>query len=94
MPLARKAVGASSAGGMVRACGYLCGYPVGAKASARCASRTTACNFNATPEKTMRDKDLHDSMTPAGMKPAVGPHEIEPVDDRAHRDKAWQALWP
>lgn len=94
MPLARKAVGARSARGMVRACGYLCGYPVGAKASARWASRTTCCNFNATPEKTMCDKYLHDRMTFGGLKPAAGPHEIEPVDDRAHHDKAWQASWP
>jgi hypothetical protein len=39
----------------------------------------------------MRDNDLHDSMTLGGMNPAAGPREIEPVDDRAHRDKAWQA---
>ena len=94
MPLARKAVGACSAGGMVRACGYLCGYPVGAKASARWASGTTSCNLNTTPEKTMCDKDLHDSMTPAEVLPAAEPHETEPVDDRSHRDKAWQASWP
>jgi hypothetical protein len=94
MPQARKAVGASSAVGLVRACGYLCGYPVGAGSSARCGSGMTHCSFNEKPEKSMRDKDLHDSMTLGTVKPAAGSHEIEPVDDRGHRDKAWKASWP
>jgi hypothetical protein len=54
----------------------------------------THCSFNEKPEKSMRDKDLHDSMMLGTVKPAAGSHEIEPVDDRGHRDKAWKASWP
>lgn len=40
----------------------------------------------------MRDKDLHDSMRIFGLKRAAEPHDMEPVDDRARRDKARQAF--